>query len=72
MNRPDDHPHQRPRLLIPLDQDTYRQIAEWKALIRARPPSKHMELVAWLKAEHEMGHGHAKALVAPTLAWHRG
>lgn len=45
-----------------------RPIAEWKALIRARPPARHMELVAWLKAEHGMGHGHANALVAHTLA----
>jgi hypothetical protein len=27
-----------------------------------------MELVNWLKAEHGMGHGHANALVAHTLA----
>ncbi|MDV6329096.1 DUF4287 domain-containing protein, partial [Idiomarina sp. Sol25] len=26
------------------------------------------ELVDWLKAEHGMGHGHANALVAHTLA----
>jgi hypothetical protein len=45
-----------------------RPIAEWQALIRARPPAKHMELVAWLKEEHGMGHGHANALVAATLA----
>ena len=49
-----------------------RPIAEWKALIRARPPSKHMELVAWLKGEHGMGHGHANALVAHTLAEDKG
>lgn len=45
-----------------------RPIAEWQALIRARPPARHMELVAWLKEEHGMGHGHANALVAVTLA----
>ena len=45
-----------------------RPIAEWKALVRASPLRKHMELVGWLKAEHGMGHGHANALVAHTLA----
>ncbi|MBM2294038.1 DUF4287 domain-containing protein [Sulfitobacter pseudonitzschiae] len=44
-----------------------RPIAEWKALIRAQTGLKHMELVAWLKSEHNMGHGHANALVADTL-----
>lgn len=45
-----------------------KPIAEWQALIRTRLPARHMELVAWLKAEHGMGHGHANALVAATLA----
>ncbi len=27
-----------------------------------------MELVGWLKAQHQMGHGHANALVAVFLA----
>ena len=44
-----------------------RPIAEWKALIRASPLEKHMELVTWLKTEHGLGHGHANALVAHTL-----
>lgn len=44
-----------------------RSIAEWKDLILRQPMHKHMELVAWLKEEHGMGHGHANALVADTL-----
>lgn len=43
-------------------------IAEWKAIIRAHASLKHMELVTLLKSEHGMGHGHANALVAHTLA----
>lgn len=31
-------------------------------------PLKHMELVSHLKATHEMGHGHANALVAWFMA----
>ena len=45
-----------------------RPVAEWKALLGQRPPARHMEHVAWLKAEHGMGHGHANALVAHWLA----
>ena len=45
-----------------------KPVAEWQALIRARLPARHMELVAFLKTEHGMGHGHANALVAYTLA----
>jgi hypothetical protein len=45
-----------------------RPVAEWKALIRASPLDRHMELVGWLKSEYGMGHGHANALVADTLA----
>jgi hypothetical protein len=49
-----------------------RPIAEWKALIRASPLQRHMELVGWLKNEYGMGHGHANALVADTLAEDKG
>jgi Domain of unknown function (DUF4287) len=45
-----------------------KPISEWQALIRSKPGMKHMELVNWLKADYGMGHGHANALVAYTLA----
>ncbi len=45
-----------------------RPIADWKTLIRTSPLTRHRELVDWLKSEHSLGHGHANALVAHTLA----
>ncbi|MEU2915371.1 DUF4287 domain-containing protein [Streptomyces massasporeus] len=45
-----------------------RPIADWQALIRSSPLTRHRELVDWLKSEHGLGHGHANALVAHTLA----
>lgn len=45
-----------------------RPVAEWQDLVRKALPAKHTELVAMLKSEHGMGHGHANAIVAHTLA----
>ncbi|MCM6774854.1 DUF4287 domain-containing protein [Nocardia sp. CDC159] len=41
-----------------------RPIGEWLKLIEGSELTKHMELVAWLKNDHGLGHGHANALVA--------
>ncbi len=58
-----------PASYFPSIERTYgRPIEEWQGLIRASDLEKHMELVNWLKSEYGMGHGHANALVAATLA----
>ena len=45
-----------------------RPIAEWQQIIRDSGITKHMELVGMLKTKYALGHGHANALVAHTLA----
>ena len=45
-----------------------KSIAEWQELVRQHLPAKHMDLISMLKNDHGMGHGHANALVAHTLA----
>jgi len=58
-----------PASYFPSIERTYGEpIAHWKAITRSRPDLKHMELVNLLKSEHSIGHGHANALVAHTLA----
>ena len=58
-----------PASYFPSIERTYgRPIDEWKARVRAALPAGHMALVAMLKERHGMGHGHANAIVAHTLA----
>ena len=58
-----------PASYFPSIEAKYGQpIAHWQAIIRSQAGKKQMELVAHLKAEHGLGHGHANALVAHTLA----
>ncbi|MEC9198841.1 MAG: DUF4287 domain-containing protein [Pseudomonadota bacterium] len=58
-----------PASYFPSIEKKYGQsIEHWKTIIRQHAGKKHMEIVAILKAEHGLGHGHANALVAHELA----
>lgn len=57
-----------PAAYFPSIEKTYGQpIAHWLELVRAHSGKKHMELVAMLKSDHGLGHGHANAIVAYAL-----
>ena len=54
-----------PASYFPSIEKTYgRPIGEWLEALDGAGTDKHMEMVAWLKDEHGLGHGHANALVA--------
>ena len=58
-----------PASYFPSIEKKYGQpINHWLTLVVALKDMKHMEMVAWLKSEHAMGHGHANAIVAYILA----
>ena len=58
-----------PASYFPSIEKTYgKPIAQWMAVLRDAGEMKHMEYVALLKSSHQLGHGHANALVAYFLA----
>ena len=44
-----------------------KPMQHWLDLVQQSKGLKHMEIVNKLKVEHEMGHGHANAIVAFAL-----
>lgn len=65
-------PTQGPASYFPSIEKKYaKSIAEWQDIIVNCGIDKHMAIVAHLKSEYAMGHGHANALVGWTLAGHR-
>ena len=61
----DDAKVKGPASYFPAIEKKYGQpVTHWLALLNSQSERKHMEMVAWLKAEHGIGHGHANALVA--------
>lgn len=54
-----------PAFYFPSIEKTYGEpISHWLAILDGMKDKKHMEQVALLKSEHQLGHGHANALVA--------
>ena len=61
-----------PASYFPSIEKTYgHPIAYWMKVLSAAGRLTHTQLVALLKSKHELGHGHANALVAAHLAKRR-
>lgn len=47
-----------------IEKQYAKPIDHWLTVLAGLKDQKHMEMVAFLKTQHNMGHGHANALVA--------
>ena len=58
-----------PASYFPSIEKKYGQaMSYWFDIVKQHRQLKHMEIVAVLKSEHGLGHGHANAIVAYVLA----
>jgi hypothetical protein len=56
---------QGPKSYFPSIEKKYgKPIDHWMKILKKHTTKTHMEMVGVLKVEHEMGHGHANAIVA--------
>lgn len=56
---------QGPKSYFPSIEKKYgKPIDYWMNILKKHKTKAHMEMVGVLKTEHEMGHGHANAIVA--------
>jgi hypothetical protein len=56
---------QGPKSYFPSIEKKYgKPISHWMTILKKHKTKTHMEMVAALKTDHEMGHGHANAVVA--------
>ena len=54
-----------PKSYFPSIEKTYgKPISHWMSILKKHKSKTHMEMVAVLKNDHAMGHGHANAVVA--------
>lgn len=61
----ENNPVKGPASYFPSIEEKYAQpIGHWLTILAGLQDQKHMEMVAFLKTRHNMGHGHANALVA--------
>lgn len=60
-----EQPQGRPATYLSSIEKKYGQpIAYWLRLAEGLKNMKQMEMLAWFKTEHGLGHGHANAIVA--------
>jgi hypothetical protein len=54
-----------PKSYFPSIEKTHgKPISHWMTILKKHKSKTHMEMVAVLKTDHAMGHGHANAIVA--------